>query len=337
MNQTVNILESTHPRNLWGQTAYIRRQAQIDPFRDRERFRPLNRAYTGDDTFWSIPSPEPDLENAFWEQVKARLNEPAVQEAARRLAGRLLGWEPNPRKLLFAAVLRAGVPIADWLTRLLPGSAAVSMSLFVGPGIDRAALQMARKDYPDRTLVFVDGWTGRGGVARTLRKLNAGPLAVLNDPWGWADFCGFRGDLFCPTACFTGAATLGFSRTFIDTPGTVFAAYTFPRRYCRKDLVSAWQHHCPDPLASSIFPGAGDRPAPFFKKTDLRLHTNEVCRALINADPKTLYFQVEAAEAQTRYPLLLALAERRRVKIVYGVRSLEEFRTQAACALNFAR
>lgn len=336
----MNLIEATHPRNLWGQTVYVQPRKEIDPYRDREYFRPLNRAYTGDDTFWSTPSPEPELDDRFWDQVKACLNDPAVGTAAGRLAGAVLHWEPNPEKLLFAAILRAGVPIADWLTRLLPGSVAVSMSLFVGPGIDRAALQMIRQSHPDRTVVFVDGWTGRGGVARALRDLDAGPLAVLNDPWGWADFSGHRGDLFCPTACFTGAATLGFSRTFIERPGEVFSAYTFPRRYCRKDLVSAWQSRCPDPSevpdVSKPFESE-NRAEPFFKKTDLRLHTNEVCRALINADPKTLYFRADAAEVRKYYPLLLALAKRRRVPVVYQVGDLDLYRTQAACDLNVVR
>jgi hypothetical protein len=336
----MNLIKATHPRNLWAQTVYVQPRKEIDPYRDREYFRPLNRAYTGDDTFWSIPSPEPELDDRFWARVKARLNDPTVRSAARRLAGAVLQWEPNPEKILFAAILRAGVPIADWLTRLLPGSEAVSISLFVGPGVDRAALRMIRKSHPDRTLVFVDGWTGRGGVARAVRELDAGPLAVLNDPWGWADFAGSRRDLFCPTACFTGAATLGFSRTFIERPGEIFSAYTFPRRYCRKDLVSAWQSFCPDSpelLDASESDAAEDRAEPFFKKTDLRLHTNEVCRALINADPKTLYFRADAAEVQEHYPLLLALAERRGVPVIYRVGDLDLYRTRAACDLDITR
>ena len=47
----MKILEATHPRNLWGQTVYARMRKEIDPYRDRDCFRPLNRAYTGDDTF----------------------------------------------------------------------------------------------------------------------------------------------------------------------------------------------------------------------------------------------------------------------------------------------
>lgn len=330
----MEIFPSAHPRNLWNQTTYIRLREEIDPFHDRERFRPLNRAYTGDDTFWSVPSPEPDLEDAFWDLIKSNLDDEPVRNAARRLAGSLLQREPDPRKLLFAAILRAGVPIADWLTRLLPGSVAVSISLFVGPGIDRAALGRIRKQHPDRTLVFVDGWTGRGGVARAIREIDAGPLAVLNDPWGWADFSGHRGDIFCPSACFTGAATLGFSRTFIEKPGAIFSAYAFPRRYCREDLVSAWQGHCPGSPKEN---GTKARTKPFFKKTDLRLHCNEVCRALINASPKTLYFRDDPAEAKEQYPLLLALAERRKVPVLFSVRDLDDYRTRAACSLNIAK
>ena len=80
------------------------------------------------------------------------------------------------------AILRAGVPIADWLSQLLPGSVSVSISLFAGLGIDQMALQTLQSAYRERKIVFVDGWTGRSGVARELAKLQLAPLAVLIDP-----------------------------------------------------------------------------------------------------------------------------------------------------------
>jgi hypothetical protein len=329
--QGYEMLDRNHENNLWKQTVYAELKKEIDPFRDREYFRPLNRAYTGDNTFWSVPSPEPDLEDDFWEFLKNSLDSETVKSAAQTLAASVRQWEEEGNRLLFAAILRAGVPVADWLSQMIPGSIAVSLSLFVGLGIDRAALRMIKEHFPERKILFVDGWTGRGGVARAIRDLGVGPLAVLNDPWGWADFSGMDADIFCPTACFTGLGTLGFSRTFFEKEKRLFAAYRFPRKYCRKALVETWQKLCP---RNEGHPALWERKEAFFRETPLRIHTNEVCRALINAAPAQLFFADDAAYVKEHYPLLLMLAEQRKVKVLYERKELKELKTRAACTLH---
>jgi len=326
----MNSKHISNRESVWGHPVYAQFREEIDPFRDCQYFRPLNKAYDGDNTFWSVPSPEPDLDDEFWELVHSHLDNENVRKAASCLAQAISRWEPDGSKLVFAAILRAGVPIADWLCRLHPGSVAVSLSLFVGLGIDQAAVKLLRETYPDRKIVFTDGWTGRGGVAREIAKLGAGPLAVLNDPWGWADFSGCQEDIFCPTACFTGAATLGFSRTFYVDSESLFAAYLFPEKYCRYDLVKAWQSLCAPVQVTcrELIKKC------FFKKTDLRLHSNEVCRALINADPDNICFFDDSVYVREHYPLLLALAERRKVKMVYDARFLENYKTRVACSFG---
>lgn len=323
--------EALSPPDLWGQPVFARIHGEIDPFEDLSCFRPLDRAYTGDNTFWTVPSPEPRLSDDFWQDVAGHLDDERIQAAAQTLAAAVTRWEPRGDRLVFAAILRAGVPVADWLCRLIPGARAAALSLFVGLGIDGVALGALRRRYPERKVVFVDGWTGRGGVARTIAALNQGPLAVLVDPWGWADFSGAGEDIFCPTACFTGVATLGFSRTFFVDETRLFGAFRFPARYRREALVAAWQACCPAPgRADAARP---EPPSRFFRETPLRIHANEVCRALINAAPRKLLFRDGAPRVARRYPLLLRLAERREVPVQCGVDSLGELRTRVACTL----
>lgn len=321
-------------KSLWGQTVFAELHEEVDPVYDRDRFRPLNRAYTGDATFWAVPSPEPVLADAFWARVEEHLEDERLSAAAWRLAETVSDWTPDGNRLVLAAVLRAGVPVADWLARLLPGAVTAAISLFVGLGVDRIALNALKRRYPDRRLLFVDGWTGKGGVAKALRALGEGPLAVLVDPWGWADFSGTTEDLFCPAACFTGLATLGFSRTFHVSEDRMFGAYRFSERYWRPGLVKAWQR-----LAPIRNPRLADPAVPmhrFSAETPLRLHSNEVCRALINAAPKTLYFQDDARRVAAEFPLLLELAERRQVPVLFGCDSLAVFNTRVACSLDTA-
>ncbi|MCP3943828.1 MAG: hypothetical protein GY710_20435 [Desulfobacteraceae bacterium] len=318
----------------WDQLFYLNLEEKVHPFDDLDRFRPLDKAYDGNNTFWSIPSPEPDLSDLFWQNVDLSLgNDTIIQEAAQRLAASISQRYPDPEKILFVSILRAGVPITDWLCRLLPGSVGAAISLFVGLGIDTAALKRMRSDFPDRSIVFVDGWTGRGGVAKAIAALDMGPLAVLIDPWGWADFSGIQKDVFCPSACFTGLATLGFSRTFFIDKNNFFSAYRFSARFLQTKTIKTWQDSCPDHLLSP----QKNRINKFFVETPLRIHSNEVCRALINAAPKTLFFADDKSFAKNNFGLLLQLADQRSIPSEFDVGHLKQLKTKVACELKTAQ
>ncbi len=316
-----------HP---WDQLLCARLREEVHPFNEPERFRALNQAYDGRNTFWSVPSPEPDLSDSFWENLTHHVKTAdPVADAAGRLAAAILEKYPDPNRLAFAAILRAGVPVADWLQKLLPGSVGAAISLFVGIGVDRVGLAEFQNRHPDRTLIFVDGWTGKGGVADELKRLGLGPLAVLIDPWGCADFTGIETDLFCPSACFTGPATLGFSRTFFTTESEPFSAYRFPASFLRPEVIAAWRDRAP---ATPTAPP--ERAGRFSVATDLRVHSNEVCRALINAAPRELLFAESPADAREHFELLLELADARRVPVAFDRRDLADLRTRVAAVMK---
>jgi len=341
----------------WRQMFYLNLEQEVHPFDEPSRFRPLNRAYDGNSTFWSTPSPEPHLSDAFWQEVQSDLTRSSqICIAAQKLAASILQWQPDPEKIIFVSILRAGVPVTEWLCTMLPGSVGAALSLFVGIGIDQVALAAVERDFPDRHIIFVDGWTGRGGVAREIAKLNRGPLAVLIDPWGWADFSGAREDLFCPSASFTGLATLGFSRTFFVDSDRLFSAYRFSEKFARPEVVKQWQLSSPEyrpycvtqpystqsRLYSTQFKtysaqfktdSARSQIRRFHAETPLRVHSNEVCRALINAAPDTLFFSDDKLYAQEHFPLLLQLADQRGVEAEFDVGHLKELKTRVACSL----
>jgi len=321
----------TDSNDLWPFPVYAKFLAEVDPYNDLSLFRSLCQSYTGDKTYWQTPSPEPALSSAFWDKLPNHFKDEEIRRAAQILAESLVVDGRQPRQIVFAAILRAGVPIADWLCRLLPGAKAGGLSLFTGLGIDRQALKALKEAYPDREVIFVDGWTGRGGVARELQRQRLRPLAVLIDPWKVADFAGTCEDKLCPTACFTGPTTLGFSRTFQLDESQMFGAYIFPHRYRRLDVVRAWQEMCPQTINS-------DRERPkrqqFYVETDLRVHSNEVCRALINASPKAIYFVDSVTKASADFELLLELAEHRKVPVHFSQMSLHKYQTRVACSIS---
>lgn len=347
---------------LWDMPLYARLRQQIDPYTQLEFFRRRDVGYTGDHGFWKVPSPEPQFSDALRRLLLEEVQGLAASPQGSRLRNALsslastLAEQYRAEEIVFVAILRAGVPIADWLRTVLPGSAAVATSLFVGVGLDQAALRAIQADFPDREIVFVDGWTGKGGVARALQELGAGPLAVLVDPWRLADFRGAQEDCLSPSALFTGPTTLGFSRTSIAEDDGMFEAYRFPESYLEPELVQAWRglpqvwfpsqvnevSEFPlNPQPNTELPKEKD-PAPssvgacesFQASTDLRVQSNEVCRAFINSNPGQLKFACTQEQAQRHYGLLLRLAEQLRVACEFQCASLQDLQTNVACTLE---
>lgn len=318
---------------LWKMRIYASLREEVDPSTDRHYFRQRSVGYTGDLSFWKTPSPEPELPPLLIERLSMPLApDDSICLAASTLAARIKSHF-DPEQTLFVAILRAGVPLAAWLRRMLPGSEAVATSLFVGLGIDQAALSAIRADYPDRRIVFVDGWTGKGGVANELRRLEAGPLAVLSDPWGQAELRGTRNDVFSPSACFTGPTTLGFSRTFHVHDDERFAAYRFPDEFLQARFVESWLASCPVTRKDTLQDISEFR---IKHESPLRLHSNEVCRALINSNPETLLFSESDSIVRSKFEFLLALAEAQKVPQRFNVSELDELNAQVACTLRLS-
>jgi hypothetical protein len=89
------------------------------------------------------------------------------------LAQLIAGARPGPITLVSLA--RAGTPIGAVLGRLLRRrlkrpAVHYSISIIRDRGIDVAALQYILKRHEASSVVFVDGWTGKGVIAAELRK-----------------------------------------------------------------------------------------------------------------------------------------------------------------------
>lgn len=148
-------------------------------------------------------------------------NGPRVAALIAALTAQLLAQVPRP---VLVSLARAGTPVGCAMTRFarrrghqLPHH---TLSIIRGSGIDREALRRVQRAQPGATLVFVDGWTGKGSIARTLAaSLPAGVpplLAVLSDPAGVADFAATHDDLLLPHAALNATVSGLLSRTFVD-------------------------------------------------------------------------------------------------------------------------
>jgi hypothetical protein len=99
---------------------------------------------------------------------KARFARHVVQ-----LAGLIAAARTGPVTLISLA--RAGTPIGVLLARILRGQferpvTHYSISIIRDRGVDETALRFILARHPSRSVVFVDGWTGKGVIARELRR-----------------------------------------------------------------------------------------------------------------------------------------------------------------------
>ena len=151
-------------------------------------------------------------------------NGPAIASALLGLAAQLEA-RAQGGPVTLVSLARAGFPVGALLHRLLGragvDSAHFGLSIVRGVGLDLAALDTVLDERPAESVVFVDGWTGKGSILGTLQlSLNGHAvspvLAALYDPAGVADLAGSHGDLLLPHAALNATISGLISRTFLQ-------------------------------------------------------------------------------------------------------------------------
>ena len=148
-----------------------------------------------------------------------------------RLARRIAELQSGPITLVSLA--RAGTPIGALLKRVLQQklgrkASHYSISLIRDRGIDTVALRFLLRSHPPASIVFVDGWTGKGVMSRELQqalesfhasdgiRLNAG-LHVITDLSGTAAEAATSEDYLIPCSLL-GATISGLvSRSILNS------------------------------------------------------------------------------------------------------------------------
>lgn len=135
--------------------------------------------------------------------------------------------------LVLASLARAGTPIGILVRRWAQHAHGldlphVAVSIVRGRGIDRAALGWLAQRYDPASVVFLDGWTGKGAITSELTaSLDAhhaatgqrfdDALAVLADPGHCVRTFGTREDWLIPSACLNSTVSGLVSRTVLNT------------------------------------------------------------------------------------------------------------------------
>ncbi|MGO4205419.1 cysteine protease StiP family protein [Rhodococcus sp. TAF43] len=166
-----------------------------------------------------------------------QLFETALAESAPRLAlavgtvTELLIAERGPG-LNLVSLARAGTPVGilirRWAQRFHQSTwPHYAVSIVRGRGIDTVALDHITRCHDPTSVVFVDGWTGKGAITRELTTaLDAytaagGPrlsddLAVLADPGQCVRTYGTRDDFLIASACLNSTVSGLVSRTVLN-------------------------------------------------------------------------------------------------------------------------
>lgn len=165
-----------------------------------------------------------------------KLYEQTLKESARAIAYYVgvvseMVYVKKGKDLVLVSLARAGTPIGVLMKRYLKNKYKVniphySISIIRDKGIDENALFYILSQHEDKSLQFVDGWTGKGVIGDTLKeacqKFNAvygtrldDTLAVLCDPGECTSIYGTREDFLVPSACLNATVSGLMSRTFL--------------------------------------------------------------------------------------------------------------------------
>jgi adenine/guanine phosphoribosyltransferase-like PRPP-binding protein len=137
---------------------------------------------------------------------------------------------------VLASLARAGTPVGILMRRWAAFAhqielAHYAVSIVRGRGIDQLALRYLARHHDPAAVVFVDGWTGKGAIARELttaidqanHDLNlpdanrfSSELAVLADTGSCVTTFGTRDDFLIPSACLNSTVSGLVSRTVLN-------------------------------------------------------------------------------------------------------------------------
>ena len=136
------------------------------------------------------------------------------------------------RDAVLVSLARAGTPVGILLRRWAASRHGLELphyavSIVRGRGIDSLALRYLAEHHDPARVVFVDGWTGKGAIARELATALAAhrretgvrfdpDLAVLADPGRCARTFGTRADWLVASACLNSTVSGLVSRTVLN-------------------------------------------------------------------------------------------------------------------------
>ena len=199
---------------------------EVTPVEQKERFIQSGKRHYSEMIGEESP-PDSEYMEFFHDAFQA--NACRIGQDLDQLAEALL--QRHPKGLVLLSLARAGTPPGIVLSRLIRDRGAkcphYSISIIIGRGVDHNAIDHSRAQHPDLPIVFVDGWTGKGTIARELRrcigeynaysgaKLDPG-LIVISDLCGEAALAATDEDYLIPSGILGGIISGLVSRSILN-------------------------------------------------------------------------------------------------------------------------
>ena len=219
--------------------------------------------------------PDPDYLHVFQTALDRTADEVAL--AVGVVTERILS--ERGQDVVLASMARAGTPVGVLMRRWARFAHGLdlphySMSIVRDHGIDPVALSYLARRHSPSNVVFVDGWTGKGAIARELATALTVPdahgmtwagcgfvpeLAVVADPGHCVRTFGTRVDLLIPSACLNSTVSGLVSRTVLRPDLTGRHAYhgaKFYRDLADQDLSARFLD-----VVTASFPAVRDQVA----------------------------------------------------------------------------
>lgn len=164
-------------------------------------------------------------------ELSAEENALAVENVAERI------YEEKGKDVVLVSLIRGGLAAGILVKRYLDSKYHINISHYaltlVGTkGIDEKALEYILEKENAEEIQFIDGWTGKGSVSRTLAKSLmkynnvSSDLAVLSDPAGISRICGTHNDILIANAVLN-APLAGLLSRAIPFEDSFFGAVFF--------------------------------------------------------------------------------------------------------------
>lgn len=264
-----------------------------------------------------------------------------VAEAVGRLAHKIKDKKGD--EVVLVSLARAGIPAGILLKHYFQWRFQIniphySISIIRGRGIDHVAMQHLLQQHSPESLLFVDGWIGKGAILKELKKEMthypkvSSELAVLADPANVTPLYGTQKDILIPSACLNATVSGLISRTFFrediiskeDFHGAVFykdLEYADQSKAFLQEVEQHFQRNfSPDP-STLTGQGLGEvkKLAEKYNISDINLvkpGIGETTRVLLRRVPwKILISQQEAKNPALTH--ILQLAKERSVPVAY--------------------
>lgn len=168
----------------------------------------------------------------YQELFRASLQEtaPKMAHAVGTVAEQILSLKGA--NVVLVSLARAGTPVGVLIKRWLKlrwdvDAPHYAVSIVRGKGIDANALKYLAEHHDPESIIFIDGWTGKGAISKELTAaLNvyaeqtgirfSDHLAVLADPASSVEIFGTREDFLIPSACLNSTVSGLVSRTVLN-------------------------------------------------------------------------------------------------------------------------